>query len=222
MLTKQMVVMLGALCCAGSNLAAVTSDQQVPPNAADSKIEASILIVDSQEAIASWVKDPKGGDAGRLRKATIGQKLLVPIIVTGLKTTEFSPTGIVADMQFVSPSGKVIFNGRKCCTAVRGDPRAPGLVVLNPVLDLTSEDGDPLGTYEVRATVSYGGRTVTASEKFVLQSATADKPEATEESQPAVAATSTPHARPKAHADARACLDAADNAAVMRCAEKYR
>ncbi len=125
-------------------------------------------------------------------------------------------------MQFVSPNGKVIFNGKKCCGANRGDPRTPGLVVLNPVLDLTSEEGDPLGTYEVRATVTYGGRTASASEKFVLQSGTADKPEATNESPSAVAAAATPHRRSRGHADARTCLDAADNAAVMRCAEKYR
>jgi hypothetical protein len=203
-------------------LAAATADEQMPPDVADQKIEANILIVDSHDAVAKWVKDPKGGDGGRMRKVTAGQKLFVPVVVTGLKTTEFGQAGIVADMQFVAPNGKVIFNGRKCCSANRGDPRTPGLVVLNPVLDLSSEDGDPLGTYEVRATVTYGGRTATASEKFVLQSGIGDKTETTKESPPAVATAATPHGHPRGHADARACLDAADSAAVMRCAEKYR
>jgi len=218
---KGSVVWLAALGYLITSLAVVTANEQVAPDTGDRKMEASILIVDSLDAVANWVKDPKGGDGGRIRKATVGQKLLVPIVVTGLNTTEFGQAGIVADMQFVAPGGKVIFNGRKCCNAIRGDPRTPGLVVLNPVLDLTSEDGDPLGTYEVRATVSYGGRTASASEKFVLQSATADTPEAAKESPPPVATAAAPR-RPKTNADARACLDATDNAAVMRCAEKYR
>jgi hypothetical protein len=222
MMSRGMVVSLAAgLGYVVTSLAPATADEQMLPDPADRKIEASILIVDSQDAVANWVKDPKGGDSGRMRKVTVGQKLFVPIIVTGLKTTEFGQAGIVADMQFVAPNGKVIFNGRKCCNANRGDPRTPGLVVLNPVLDLTSEDGDPLGTYEVRATVTYGGRTASASEKFLLQAAAADQPEATKESPPAVA-TAAPPRRPRSHADARTCLDAADNAAVMRCAEKYR
>jgi len=216
------IVVSGALYGALISLAAFSADKPAPPDGADSKLEASILIVDSQDAIASWVNDPKGGDVGRIRKATAGQKLFVPVIVTGLKTTEFGQPGIAADMQFVSPSGKVIFNGRKCCGANRGDQRTPGLVVLNPVLDFTTEDGDALGTYEVRATVSYSGRTATASEKFVLEPAAKDKPEATTESQPAVAAAPTRPAHSKNRADARSCLDATDNAAIMRCAEKYR
>jgi hypothetical protein len=220
MATKWVMVMSAALCCVLISLAAASADKATP-DGADSKLEASILIVDSQDAIATWVKDPKGGDVGRIRKATAGQKLFVPIIVTGLKTTEFGQPGIAADMQFVSPSGKVIFNGRKCCGANRGDQRTPGLVVLNPVLDFTTEDGDALGTYEVRATVTYGGHTATASEKFVLEPA-ANKPEAATDSPPAVAAAAARPIRAKNRADARSCLDATDNAAVMRCAEKYR
>jgi len=221
MTMRRMVAVSGALCCTLISLAASSADKPAPPDGAESKLEASILIVDSQDAIASWIKDPKGGDVGRIRKATAGQKLFVPVIVTGLKTTELGQPGIAADMQFVSPHGKVIFNGRKCCRANRGDQRTPGLVVLNPVLDFTTADGDPLGTYEVRATVTYGDRTATASEKFVLGPA-AEKPEASSESQPAVAAAPERPAHPRNHADARSCLDATDNAAIMRCAEKYR
>src|SRR5215831_5380877 len=195
MAMRRMVVASGALCCCALiGLAASGADKPAPPDGAESKLEASILIVDSQDAIANWVKDPKGGDVGRIRKATAGQKLFVPIVVTGLKTTDIGQPGIAADMQFVSPNGKVIFNGRKCCAANRGDQRTPGLVVLNPVLDFTTEDGDPLGTYEVRAIVTYGGRTATVSEKFVLGPA-AIKPEATNENQPAVAAAPARPAR---------------------------
>ena len=222
MLMRRMVVMLGAFAGVLLNFTAATADEKTPPDAADQKIQASILIVDSHDAIAAWVKDPKGGDSGRMRVVTVGQKIFVPVVVTGLKTTEFGQPGIVADMQFVLPDGKIMFNGKKCCSANRGDPRTPGLVVLNPVLDLTSEQGDPLGAYEIRATVTYDGRSASASEKFVLQAGTADKAVAKSESGPAVVSAARPHGRSRGHRDARTCLDAANNAAVIRCAEKYR
>ena len=222
MLMKRIVVMLGAFAGVLLNPAAATADEKTPPDAADQEMRASILIVDSHDAIAAWVKEPKGGDSGRIRIVTVGQKIFVPIIVTGLNTTEFGQAGIVADMQFVLPNGKVVFNGKKCCGANSGDPRTPGLVVLNPVLDMTSEPGDPLGSYELRATVTYGGRSASASEKFVLQAGLADKNRATNKSRPAVASAARPHGRSKGHRDARTCLKAGDNAAVIRCAEKYR
>ena len=156
------------LACLLPCMALAALAEQKPDTGVPQRIQASILIVDSKDAIAKWVMDPKGGDAGRLRSVTVGQKIFVPIVVTGLKTADFGQQGIVADMQFVSPDGNVMFNGRKCCGANRGDPRTPGLVVLNPVLDLTSEAGDPLGIYEIRATVTYGSFTARTSEKFVL------------------------------------------------------
>jgi hypothetical protein len=157
-----------ALACLLPCLALAPIGDQKPDAGAQQQLQASILIVDSTDAIAKWVMNPKGGDAGRLRSVRVGQKVFLPVVVTGLKTADFGQPGIVADMQFVSPDGRVMFNGRKCCGANRGDPHTPGLVVLNPVLDLTSEAGDPLGIYEIRTTVTYGSFTARTSEKFVL------------------------------------------------------
>jgi hypothetical protein len=164
MLKDHMIVLACLLPC----LALVANGEHKPDAGTPPQLQASILIVDSKDAIATWVMNPKAGDAGRLRSVTAGQKLFVPIIVTGLKTADFGRPGIVADMQFVSPDGTVMFDGRKCCGASRGDPRTPGLVVLNPVLDLSFEPGDPIGTYEIRAIVTFGNLTASASEKFVL------------------------------------------------------
>jgi len=158
-----------ALACLLPCLAlAAVGEQKTDAGAPPQAIRASILIVDSKDAIARWVMNPEGGDAGRLRSVTVGQKVFLPVVVTGLKTSDFGQPGIVADMQFISPDGKVVFSGRKCSGANLGDPRTPGLVVLNPVLDLTPEPGDPLGTYEIRATVTYGSLAASTSETFVL------------------------------------------------------
>lgn len=189
--------------------------------AVDKKIEARILVVDSHESIAQWVMDPKHRNRN-LRKVSLGQKFFLPIVVTGLATTAFGQPGIVADMQFIGPAGKVIQDLKKCCTANSGDPHTPGLVVLNPVIDLTSEPGDPLGAYEVRATVTYEGQTASAKVKYVLQSAAVETPEAADE-KPAAAVT-TRNTRPKndPHKDARACLNAGTSEAIIRCTQKYR
>ncbi len=50
----------------------------------------------------------------------------------------------------------------------------------------------------------------------------ADKAMATSESRPAVATAAPSHRRSRGHRDARTCLNAANTAAVIRCAEKYR
>ena len=162
---KIMMISLGYLLPC---LALVAMGEKKPDAGAPHQIQASILIVDSKEAIAEWVMSPKGGDAGRIRSVTVGKRVFLPIVVTGLETADFGQPGIVADMQIVSPDGSVMFNARKCSGANFGDPRTPGLVVLNPVVDLTSEPGDPLGTYEIRATVTYGTLVARTSEKFVL------------------------------------------------------
>lgn len=194
-----------------------------PDTPAPQKMQANILIVESHEAIANWALNPGGGDTGRMRKVPLGQKVYVPVVVTGIDTANLGPSGISADFEFVAPDGKVLHTAKKCCAAKqRGDPRTPGLVVLNPVLDYESETGDPLGTYELRATVTYGAQTASASEKFEVV-ARADAT-ATSPANSAVQETSRPALkRPSiSHIDARRCLDSAENIAVMRCAEKYR
>jgi len=96
-------------------------------------------IVDSKEAIAKWLMKPRGGDAGSLRNVMAGRKVFVRAAATGLRTADFGQPGIVADIRFFSPDGKVMFKGRNGCGVNRGDASTPGLVVLKPVLDLTSQ-----------------------------------------------------------------------------------
>lgn len=109
---------------------------------------------------------------------------------------------------------------KKCCSAATGDPRTPGLAVLDPVIDITADPEDRLGTYTARVTLSDGTRSATASEKFQLV-AGARKADAAPAAAPADA-PDAPRRRSRANQDARACLDLATNAAVARCAEKFR
>src|SRR6267378_2950241 len=57
---QPMVVMLGAFASVLLNLTAAASDEQTPPDAADQKIQASMLIGDPHDAIAKLAKVPRG------------------------------------------------------------------------------------------------------------------------------------------------------------------
>lgn len=55
-----------------------------------------------------------------------------------------------------------------------------------------------------------------------LLAASGDKPVAKNETQAAARNAAAPKRRSRATEDARHCLNAGDNAAIIRCAEKYR
>ena len=58
---QQMVVMLGTFASVLLNSTAATADEQTLPHAADQKVQASILFVDSHDAIAKLVKVRRDG-----------------------------------------------------------------------------------------------------------------------------------------------------------------
>ena len=58
---QRIVIMLGALAGVLLNLTAATADEQTLPDAADQKIQTSILFVDSHDAIAKLVKVRRDG-----------------------------------------------------------------------------------------------------------------------------------------------------------------
>lgn len=88
------------------------------------------------------------------------------------------------------------------------------------------------------AAVNYVGQIATAGENFILQAMAEDDADAKTEATPEAmseeqditrtgkpaAGVSVHSTRPRIdrHRDARACLDAANNLAIIKCAEKYR
>lgn len=149
----------------------VAAGQSPPTNRQEQTFQAHILIEDSHAAIEKWVRSQpseRRGDHGRLRTVSRGVKIYFPIVATDYKSSVSGRINIAADLEIVSPNGKVIAF-KKCCGAIGGDPRTPGLVVLNPVIDLTFDPDDPSGTYTARATVTDGSSTATARESFRVQ-----------------------------------------------------
>lgn len=204
---------------------AAAAGESLPTKGVEHTFQAHILIVDSHAAIQNWVQSSpteRGGDRGRLRTVSKGKKMYFPIIATGYKSSELGRLNFTADLELVSPSGKVLATMKKCCGANRFDPRTPGLVVLNPVIDIMFEPDDPSGTYTVRATVTDGSRFATASESFRVQTGTGTTKEAAQQGETKLRSASGTKKRSRASEDARHCLGFPTNVEITKCAEKYR
>jgi Cytochrome oxidase complex assembly protein 1 len=155
--------------------------QSKPAKGAQQTLQAHILIVGSHAEIAKWVQShldqlgEPGGDNVHQQTISTGTKMYVPVIATGYRSSASGRLNLSADLEFISPSGTVLFAKKKCCSADVGDPRTPGLVVLNPVIDFTIDPGDPLGTYTVRASVTDGFGSASASKSFSVETNTGTK-----------------------------------------------
>lgn len=131
---------------------------------------ANVLIVKSHADIERWVKaDPadRKGEIGWMRTVTRGPKIYLPVIATFSSSQVGEPIALKANLQIVSPNGNTFFGFH--CFANRVDPRAPKTIVLEPVLDVHFDAGDPNGEYRVRASIHRGSEIAVANETFRLQ-----------------------------------------------------
>ena len=143
-----------------------------PATPTNAPFRAHLLIVESNAEIERWVLTPshkRGPDSARLRSVRRGQRLLVPAVVTDYTPDASGRIRLSADFQLIGPGGAVVLNAQGYSSSSSQDPRTPGLVVLEPVLNLTPEPPDPLGVYTVRLTVWDGARSARAEERFELK-----------------------------------------------------
>ena len=118
--------------------------------------KANILITQSNQETEKWVLMPAADrpGAGRLRQLIPGKKYYLPIVVTDYAFPASEQMYLTAHVRFISPTGKILFGAAKVSGALAPDPRSPSVIVLNPVMDITSDPSDPLGTYTVRVTIT--------------------------------------------------------------------
>jgi hypothetical protein len=204
-------------------------------------MKAHILIMEKPEELRKWMnRKPadRGGDSGRLRTVHAGKKIFFPIIATGVEAPGAGKTAqIFADLELLAPTGKVVANVKKCCSAViRGVTDTDTAFSLGPVVDVELEPDDPTGTYTVKARVTDGTQTVAATETFqydgpaanAAPSPAASKPEAATEpaAKSAVAPASrdiapqAPRKAPSKGRDVSHCLALPTPAEVIKCTEK--
>lgn len=183
--------------------------------------KTQLLILGSVEELHGWIDKPpaeRGGDAGRLRRIPVGKKVFLPIVVSDLAPPASGELRLSADIEFRGPDGKLIWEKKGCCTAVLRDRPDARTVSLGPAADVEMDGSDPPGLYTVRATVTDGKRSSTATESFRLESGTA--PMRLKPSGPTLEMGERPRKAPPRERDVRECLDLATPAEVIRCAEK--
>ena len=132
---------------------------------------ANLLIVDSHSDIENWVRLAPARrlpNVDHLRHVARGEKLYLPVIATFPGSQVGNKIALVADMEVSSPSGR-LQKLPSCCFANRVDPNAPETIVLEPVVDITLDSGDPDGDYTVRATISNGRESAEVQEVFNLK-----------------------------------------------------
>lgn len=131
---------------------------------------ANILIMDSKEAIEKWVLSPdvpRPGE-GQIRQVKPGMKFYMPFVVTNYHFPNEN-MNLTAQVRIADPEGKTLFEAPKISGAVRRDPRSPGVIVLNPVMDLTFDEADRPGTYTIRVTVFDLSHSISASAEAAVQ-----------------------------------------------------
>jgi hypothetical protein len=183
--------------------------------------KTQVLIIGSVEELHGWIDKPpaeRGGDAGRLRFIPAGKKVFLPIVVSGLLPPAAGELRLSADIEFRGPDGKLIWEKKRCCSALLRDRPDARTVSLGPAADVEMDGSDPPGLYTVRATVTDGKRSSTASESFRLESAAA--PIKLKPSGPTLDLVEPSRKPPAKDRDVRECLGLATPAEIIRCAEK--
>jgi hypothetical protein len=122
----------------------------------EANFKANILITESHAETEKWVLMPAADrpGAGRLRQLVPGKKYYLPFVVTDYPWPASEQMNLTAHVRFISPAGRILFGAAKFSETIAPDPRSPSVIVLNPVMDITSDPGDPLGTYTVRVTIT--------------------------------------------------------------------
>jgi len=177
-----------------------------------------VLILGSMDELPAWVsKDgAERAGAGRLRIVPAGQKIYFPIAVSGVAPS--AEMRLTADLEFLGPKGQVLWSRKACCEATVGGNAAPEVVALGGVADVMFEPGDTAGNYTVRAIVSDGRRTATATETFRYGT---DGAPAAPYTGPRLQ-MDAPKKNPGADRDVRDCLELPSSAEIIKCTERAK
>ncbi len=133
-----------------------------PPAAElDDHFQAHVLAAESHQAIGRWAAaeaDTRGAVHGLLQQVSIGQKVFVPVAVSGYQPEGDGPVALAASLRVFHPDGNKLYDESEHATAAALDPSTPGVVVLSPILDIIFDPGDPTGDYRIETSISDGDR----------------------------------------------------------------
>lgn len=189
-------------------------------------VKVVVLPVDSVADLEAWLGKPI--DTGRAASPTaypavvqalpVGRKTQLPIIVTGLPSPAPQVLHLVADVEVLAADGRSLATSPRCCEATIAKGASSGAALLRPWVGIEPDPARRSGRYTVRATVSDGTQTWTASQE--LPYGEADQPGSASEAPRLRMNVPASQLEPGGPGDKRGCLSLPTPSEVIRCTER--
>ena len=144
--------------------------------ASENNLKAFLTVSDSPEYIENWVKKPSDTPI-IIKKVTAfipNETVYIAFIATGFGVKNDGRIDLHADIEIIKPNGEILFSLQDYSKATGHSSKKPCFVMLDPALDLIFDNTDPQGIYILKAIISDGvsTQTATATEKIMLVSST--------------------------------------------------
>ena len=136
-------------------------------------LHITVFITDSPDFIKEWVGTPQshGPTVRRIKEAKYNQMVHAGFAVTGLMKDSDSKVNFIVAIQVETPDGNILLQDNQWATHTNKVTIDKGVIIANPVLDMTIETSDPSGNYIITAIVvdKLSGKRATGSEILKIQ-----------------------------------------------------
>ncbi len=118
-------------------------------------LNVTVFITDSPEFIKEWVETPPshGPTIRRIKEAKYNQMVHAGFSITGFSKDSDSKVDFVVAVQVKAPDGTVLMQENQWAVHTKKVLIDKGVIIADPVLDMTFEPSDPAGSYKISAIV---------------------------------------------------------------------
>lgn len=118
-------------------------------------LQVIVFVTDSPEFIKEWRETPPshGPTIKRIKEAKYNQLVHAGFAVTGFTKDSNSKVNLVVAVRVKTPDGKILFQDNQWASHTKKVTINEGIIIADPVLDMTFELSDPAGNYEISAIV---------------------------------------------------------------------
>ena len=122
---------------------------------ASGDLHITVFITDSPKFIREWVETPPshGPTIKRIKEAKYNQMVHAGFAVTGFTKDKDSKVNFVVGVQVKAPDGTILMQDNEWAKHNKKVIIDKGIIIADPVLDMTFEPSDPSGNYKVSAIV---------------------------------------------------------------------
>jgi len=116
----------------------------------------TVFITDSPEFIKEWIETPPSHapTIKRINEAKFNQMVHAGFAVTGFTKGSDSKVNFVVAVQVKAPDGTILMQENQWASHTKKVLIDKGVIIADPVLDMTFEPSDPAGNYKISAIVT--------------------------------------------------------------------